>query len=140
MNPQHLVSKTSASANWTTRALMVFREGFEPPTFAFVARCSHPVELPKRISEALSVKCNSDMLHQHVSCRHTSNHKAYKQNHHVLFAYYIPFVWSYLPESNRILKVLQTRALPSSPGNLNYPTVNWLLTRHAASFTSAAAQ
>jgi hypothetical protein len=32
------------------------------------------------------VKCNSDTLHQHASCKHTSNHKAYKQNHHVLFA------------------------------------------------------
>ena len=40
MNPQHLVSKTSASANWTTRALMVFREGLKPSTYGFVDRCS----------------------------------------------------------------------------------------------------
>ena len=40
MNPQHLVSKTSASANWTTRALMAFREGVKPSTSGFVDQCS----------------------------------------------------------------------------------------------------
>ena len=71
LNPQHLVSKTSASANWTTRALMEFREGFKPSTFAFVARCS--VQLSYRNLEraigvepttsSLATKCSTTELY-----------------------------------------------------------------------------
>ena len=66
------------------------------------------------INEAFCVKCNSDMLHQHVSYRHTSNFQPYKQNYRVLFALYMSFQkWWRHAGSNRRPSECKSDALPT---------------------------
>ena len=103
---------------------LVASEGFEPSTFGSVDRRSDPVELTGRFhffqmlflqffltqieTPATLTVHKLVLLALHVDITSTTN---YRTSWHMC-----SYCWRCLPESNRVLKVLQTCALPSYSG------------------------